>query len=239
MVVDLDKCLGCHTCSVTCKAEWQVPAEKGRSWVKRLGPSKTSHGLSQTFYPGRCNHCDTPVCVTVCPVPPVPRTFFDETSGQTASVNIAATWKDPLDGVVLIDKERCIGCGSCVAACPYGARYMKIGPDKQKKADKCTFCIERLVQGLQPACVANCLTDALIFGDKNDPSSAVYEYIKKGAVRIRSSAVNIGPNVYYYGSKKDIELLTSMVTPSTMPRVSERRLFLETIATATRNNSIF
>ncbi len=229
MVVDLNKCLGCHTCAVTCKAEWQVPSDKSRSWVKHFGPSNTSSGLSYTFYSGRCNHCDNPVCIGVCPVTPVSKTFHDEDSNQSKNMSITATWKDPFNGIVQIDQDRCIGCGACVNACPYEARYLKDVKGKSKKADKCSFCIERLANGMSPACVDNCLTDAMFFGDLHDPTSKVYEYVNNGAIRLRSSAVDIGPNVYYFGRSKDIELLTSLATPSKLPDVSERRTFLKQI----------
>ena len=230
MVIDLDKCLGCHTCSVACKAQWQLPDNSKRSWLKRFGPAKTSQGIAYTFYSGRCNHCDKPQCITVCPVPPISRTFVDEELDRIETIQAAATWKDPLDGTVQVDKKRCIGCGACVEACPYGARYLTEGSQKKKVADKCTFCVELLNTAEEPACVKNCLADAITFGDLSDSASEVSIQVRNGAMRLTSSAVNIGPNVYYIGKNKDLNLLLSEATPQKKRRVSDRRTIIKAIA---------
>ena len=229
MVVNLTKCIGCHTCSVACKSQWQLPDGSGRSWLRRYGPAKTSQGVAYTFYSGRCNHCDRPECIKVCPVPPVSRTFADEKANRLETIQAAATWKDPLDGTVQVDTKRCIGCGACVEACPYGARYLKEGPQRKKVADKCTFCVELLNTQGEPSCVRNCIVDAITFGDLSDPDSEVSTLVKNGAVRLISSSVNLGPNVYYIGEKKDINLLMSEAAPTQLPRVSERRTLLKAI----------
>ena len=67
MIIDVDRCVGCHACVIACKAEWEVPAQYDRNWVHRLGPSLTATGMAATYYPGLCNHCKTPPCVPVCP----------------------------------------------------------------------------------------------------------------------------------------------------------------------------
>jgi tetrathionate reductase subunit B len=229
MIIDIDKCVGCHACTIACKAEWEVPAQFGRNWVYRLGPAKTSKGLAYTFYPGLCNHCQEPPCVDACPADPVKATFKDAKSGKTKVMEIAATWKDPFNGTVQIDKKRCIGCGACVDSCPYGARY--VNPDladdeSDGKADKCTYCMPRVEQGLQPACVQTCLAGARIFGDLDDPKSEVAAYVKKGAFGLSSTAVQIGPNSRYFGSKeRDVELLKT-AAPQEMPQASLRRIML-------------
>ncbi|HHI96267.1 MAG TPA: 4Fe-4S dicluster domain-containing protein [Thermodesulfatator atlanticus] len=207
MVIDLDRCVGCHACAIACRAEWKVPVGEGyrRNWVKRLGPARTPHGMAFTFYPGLCNHCDTPVCTTVCPVDPEKREFKDPKTGKKTAIFIRATYKHPFTGVVLIDKERCIGCGACVEACPYGARYLNEELD-EPKADKCTFCFERVTRGEEPACVKTCLARARIFGDLSDPNSEVSRLVKK-AKRMITKEVNIGPNVYWVGQEKDLYLL--------------------------------
>ena len=219
MVIDLEKCIGCHACAIACKAEWEVPADEGRNWLKRLGPSDTPHGLASTYYPGLCNHCDQPACVEVCPADPVERTFTDPATGKQKTMEVAATWKDPFDGTVQIDKDRCLGCGACADACPYEARYVNPNQGEDGKADKCTFCVERLAVNLEPACVQTCLAGARIFGDLNDPKSEVTKYVKKGAIKMESSAVQIGPNVRYYGNKRDLSLLTESSTPQAIQEV--------------------
>ena len=232
MIIDLDKCVGCHACAIACRAEWEVPTGKDsadrqrrRNWVKRLGPSHTPHGLSSTYYPGLCNHCDAPACVDACPADQVEMTFKDPKGGESKKMTVAATWKDPFDGSVQIDKARCIGCGACADACPYNARYVNEDLE-EPKADKCTFCVERVAQGLEPACVQTCLARARIFGDLSDPNSEVAKYVKKGAARLESEAVKIGPNVRYFGNKKDMHLLTTTCTPQAMPEANLRRTFM-------------
>jgi len=232
MIIDLNKCVGCHACSIACRAEWEVPIGKDaddrlqrRNWVERIGPTQTPKGLAYTYYPGLCNHCDEPPCVSECPADPVKRTFTDKKTGATKTMEVAATWKDPFDGTVQIDKDRCIGCGACAEACPYSARYVN-ETSGEPKADKCTFCVERVALGEEPACVQTCLAGARIFGDLSDPKSEVSAYVKKGAKRLESAAVKIGPNVRYYGQEKDMALLEKTYAPQELAQVNQRRIMM-------------
>ncbi|MCK5228720.1 MAG: 4Fe-4S binding protein, partial [Desulfobulbaceae bacterium] len=149
-------------------------------------------------------------------------------TGSKKKMVVAATWKDPVNGIVRIDGERCIGCGACVDACPYHARYMNNQMEKPR-VDKCSFCIERVEQGMEPVCVETCPSGAIFFGDMEDPDSNVSLYLRMGARPLISREVNIGPNVYYLGSRKDISLLLSTCTPTLMPKVSARRSFLSSM----------
>ena len=153
-------------------------------------------------------------------------------------MDVAATWKDPFNGTVQIDYERCIGCGACRDACPYHARYIntELADDTcLGKADKCTYCMPRVAEGLEPACVQTCLARARIFGDLNDPNSEVSKYVKKGAVGLTSKAVQIGPNGMYFGSKKgDMELLMK-AAPQELPKVSQRRGMLSKMSLVAKN----
>ncbi len=158
MIIDLERCVGCHACTIACKAEWEVPVEFGRNWVHRIGPAMVGAEMASTYYPGLCNHCDEPVCVPECPADTIEMTFTDAKSSKTETLEVAATWKDPFDGTVQIDKSRCIGCGACIQSCPYDARYSH----PNGYVDKCTFCVHRVEKGESPACVVVCPTSVCI-----------------------------------------------------------------------------
>ncbi len=219
MIIDLERCVGCHACTMACRGEWNVPLGFERNWVRRMGPTIVEGMMTSTYYPGLCNHCTNPTCVEVCPADTLEVTFTDKKTGETLTEEIAATWKDPFDGLVLIDKNRCIGCGACVEACPYGARYINEDlvddVSEDGKADKCTYCAPRLEQGLEPACVQTCITGARIFGDLDDPESEVAKYVAKGAVGIEPADAEepFVPNSRYYGNERDMALLMDTQTP--------------------------
>jgi len=239
MIIDLERCVGCHACTIACRAEWEVPVPYQRNWVKRLGPTMTDDGMAATYYPGLCNHCDKPPCVDECPAEAVEMTFTDAKSGKTTTMRVTATWKDPFDGTVQVDKERCIGCGACVDACPYGARFVDpalADDNSEGKADKCTYCKPRVDQGLVPSCVLACITDARIFGDLDDPKSAVSQYVKKGAKGLEVKDGHIGPNSMYFGTRKDISLLFADYTPklADMESVKRRAMMASMVKPAMR-----
>lgn len=175
-VIDVSRCIDCRACLVACRAENAVPLGHTRIWVRDLSLRGTFPDLSRTFVPTNCMHCDEPPCVDVC------------TSG--------ATYKDLATGLVLVDQAACIGCGLCVEACPYDARYL----DPQRGVvDKCNGCVARLERGEQPACVTTCLGEARHFGDLNDPDSEVSKMLaaSAGHQRLVTDETNPGPNVYY------------------------------------------
>ncbi|NTV13366.1 MAG: hypothetical protein HGA96_05475 [Desulfobulbaceae bacterium] len=109
------------------------------------------------------------------------------------------------------------------------SRYVNPNLGAEGKADKCSFCVERTALGLAPACVQTCLAGARIFGDLNDPASEVAKYVRKGAIRLESDAVKIGPNVRYFGKKRDLLLLAASCAPKVMPQASLRRIWLARI----------
>lgn len=171
MVINTKVCLDCKACMMACKVENQVPKGFWRNWVHHNG---NGIGMRTQYQPGQCMQCEEPSCVAACPV--------------------GATWRRD-DGVIIIDPNKCIGCGNCVTACPYGARYRN---PATRTADKCDFCSSRLAQGLEPACVVTCPTKARVFGDLNDPNSEVSKLVKAGGmVTVRAQQVNTMPQVYY------------------------------------------
>ena len=172
MVVDTRKCVGCMSCTITCKMENKVPFDGFRSWVN-LRERGSFPQVKRHFLPRLCNHCENAPCVQVCPV--------------------QATYRRD-DGIIVIDEGRCIGCGYCVTACPYNARYLN---PQTKVADKCTFCQHRLEQGLEPACVHNCMGKARVFGDLNDPGSAVSKLLNSTGVQTLQPELGTEPQVYY------------------------------------------
>ena len=177
LVIDLDTCVGCHACVISCK-EWntggegaplsdQSPygADPSGTWLNRIhafevlpqtGPAAVVH------FPRSCLHCEDAPCVTVCPT--------------------GASYKRTEDGIVLVNEDACIGCGLCAWACPYGAREMDAAERVMKK---CTLCVDRIYnQNLPeedrvPACVRTCPAGARHFGDLGDPDSDVSKLVEE------------------------------------------------------------
>lgn len=177
-VIDVSRCIDCRACLVACSVENQVPMNHTRIWVYNLGLKGEYPELQETFVPYNCMHCENPPCTEVC------------VSG--------ATYKDPQTGLVLVDQEACIGCGYCVDACPYDARYLD---EKRGVVDKCNACVQRLEVGLQPACVATCVGHSRMFGDLNDPQSEVSIALKqaKSVQRLdyQQGEHDTQPNIYF------------------------------------------
>lgn len=187
MVVDLDKCNGCMACTVACATEFDKPLGVFRNWVKVVDQG-TYPNMQRRFIPRFCNHCDYPACVRACPV--------------------QATYKDE-DGFVLQRYNRCLGCRSCMIACPYNARHLL--PEARTKdyepfmvSDKCTFCDHRVRQGVEPACVTACAPRALIFGDLNDPESEVHRLVNTHTTQVLKEEMGTKPQVYYIGGLDDV-----------------------------------
>jgi Fe-S-cluster-containing dehydrogenase component/formate-dependent nitrite reductase membrane component NrfD len=174
-VIDHRKCIGCHACTVACKEENQVPLGVFRTWVKYVERGAFPH-TRRYFSVLRCNHCDDAPCVTICPT--------------------VALYRRP-DGVVDFDGARCIGCKSCMQACPYDALY--IDPSTNTAA-KCNYCAHRLEVGLEPACVIVCPEQAIIAGDLDAPSTRIARLVAREQVEVRKPEQGTRPKVYYIGA---------------------------------------
>ncbi len=155
-VIDLDRCIGCKGCHVSCKMENGVALGSNRINVRQIGPVGIYPNLQMYFLPSMCQQCEEPVCVKYCPT--------------------GACYKNDEDGVVLIDQEKCIACLSCKTACPYEANNLNT---ERRVMDKCTLCISRRKAGEGPACVKNCSGRALMFGDISDSNSEVSKVLKE------------------------------------------------------------
>jgi tetrathionate reductase subunit B len=210
MVMDLRRCIGCRACTVACKAENNVSLGRYRAVIqeKTMG---TFPNTKKAFLPLMCNHCEgnaedkVPPCVKACPEYPGKRMTYKTADGKKIRYRGGATYKRP-DGLILIDAEQCIGCGKCIDACPYGVRsfnpFVKAGKEPEKQAaDKCDMCAHRLDNGLEPSCVNTCQGRARIFGDLNDPDSAVSKLVKEHNLATDDNVLlaeeGTRPNVYY------------------------------------------
>jgi Fe-S-cluster-containing dehydrogenase component/formate-dependent nitrite reductase membrane component NrfD len=171
-VINHATCIGCHACTVACKAENDVPLGAFRTWVKYVEKGRFPN-TRRHFAVLRCNHCDNAPCITICPV--------------------TALYRHGT-GIVDFDGEKCIGCKACMQACPYDALY--INPNTNT-AEKCHFCAHRLEVGLKPACEIVCPERAIISGDLDDPTSEIARYVALENVQVRKPEQGTRPKVFY------------------------------------------
>jgi Fe-S-cluster-containing dehydrogenase component/formate-dependent nitrite reductase membrane component NrfD len=171
-LVDNRRCIGCHACTVACKAEHQVPLGSFRTWVKYVEKGNFPD-VRRFFTVLRCNHCSDAPCVNICPT----RALFHRP-----------------DGIVDFDRAHCIGCRSCMAACPYDALY--IDPATET-AGKCNFCAHKIEIGLEPACVTVCPERAIVAGDAGDPGGNIAQLKAMHPTLVRKPELRTSPNVFY------------------------------------------
>lgn len=214
-LVDIHKCVGCGFCVKACKVENEVPydANVTRTWVERyvvtkdgqtaidspkgardgfisqkidqghLGDKKIdAASIAKAFFvPKLCNQCDNPACVQVCPV--------------------GATYQTG-DGIVLVDRSWCIGCGYCVMGCPYGVRFFH---PVYHVAEKCNFCYHRITKGMKPACVDACPFGARKIGNIRDPEDPVTRIITSEQVNVLKEEFGTKPQVFYLGLSREVK----------------------------------
>ena len=187
-IIDNRKCIGCHACTVACKSEHEVPVGVNRTYVKQVEKGTFPYS-KRLFSVMRCNHCTNAPCVTICPTEAL---FIRE------------------DGIVDFDNDRCIGCKSCMQACPYDALY--IDPET-KTAAKCNYCAHRVDVGLEPACVIVCPEHAIVSGNMNDPQSEIATMLSKHNIKVRKKEKGTSPNLFYINAE-DESLVPSKSEPS-------------------------
>lgn len=187
-VIDNRKCIGCHACTVACKSEHDVPVGVNRTWVKQIEKGEYPN-TRRHFSVMRCNHCTDAPCVSICPTQAL---FIRE------------------DGIVDFDNRRCIGCKSCMQACPYDALY--IDPETHTAA-KCNYCAHRVDVGLEPACVNVCPEHAIISGDMENPNSEIAQTLSRQQVTVRKEEKATQPNVFYINGD-EASLNPSIAEPS-------------------------
>ena len=180
MVIDLQRCIGCHACTAACKAENNVPLGVFRDWVEEHVLGEYPHARPY-FLPKLCNQCSDPGCLRACP---------------TGAIHMRA------DGIVDLNHGICIGCRACNQACPYGATFMD---PVRGTADKCNFCAHRVDEGLNPACVDICPTSCRIFGDLDDPQSAPSIALRGKPQQALRQELGLGPNVRYLGLPAELD----------------------------------
>ena len=177
LVIDQERCIGCEACTVACKKENQGAVGFMRVRTQDAAAKDVPVGsfpeLRMIFMPLVCNHCEHPPCVDACPVDAIEKRA---------------------DGVVLLDRDACDGCGACVDGCPYEAITFDTN---HAVAEKCNLCSHRIDKGLEPFCVVCCEGRAIYFGDVNDPDGAAGQLAQRETTFQRLQEQGTGPSVYY------------------------------------------
>lgn len=157
MVVRQGHCIDCELCLEACRSTNSVPTYGHRTTILERSIPDAAGQQERAFMPILCNHCNQASCVRVCPT--------------------GATFKDKTNGIVRMDPKKCIGCKTCMAACPYNARYYK---EEDRAIDKCNFCFDTKLKesgGKTTACCAACPAGVRVFGDLTDPETEAYKLI--------------------------------------------------------------
>ena len=180
MALDVERCIGCHACSVACKVENTVPLGRFRTKVYYWDTGKFPKS-KRFFLPTLCMQCEDAPCLKACP---------------TSAIERGA------DGIIRVIADKCDREGKCEAACPYAA----IGCDENDIADKCDFCSHRLDANMEPACVETCPAEVFQFGDANDPASPYSQFMAKhGETKVLKPEENTKPSVAYRGHRSEME----------------------------------
>ncbi len=192
MLIDVAKCPdGCEACVTACRKEigWQDAGHPATDpqWIRKVTLTDPKTRTSRSL-PVMCQHCAEPPCVDVCPT--------------------GASFKRA-DGIVLVDKHRCIGCRYCMMACPYKARSFvhealadqkPYAPRGKGTVESCTLCVHRIDAGQSPACVEACNAvggGAMLFGNLNDPQSEIAQRVAEFATQQIRADLGVDPGIRY------------------------------------------
>jgi [DsrC]-trisulfide reductase subunit O len=191
MLIDTTQCTeGCNDCVTACNKENGLSggtAPTDSQWIRKIDLKNISSGRELSL-PMMCQHCEFPPCVDVCPT--------------------QASFKRE-DGIVLVDRHRCIGCRYCMMACPYKARSFVHAPLENQLPDvprgkgtveSCTFCVHRIEKGqTNTACAEACKNKAILFGNLNDANSEIAQKIRTVAsVQVRAD-MQLNTGIRYEG----------------------------------------
>ena len=178
MIIRQDRCIDCELCKEACVKTNHVPNYGYRTTILERHIPRGTETKQPEFMPVLCNHCNNPPCVRVCPT--------------------TATYKDKMTGIVKMETKKCIGCKTCMVACPYNARYFN---HEIRAVDKCDFCFNsRLSKGEKiTACAEACPADVRIFGDLSDSESRVYNMVHdpERVLWVLRPETGTMPNVFY------------------------------------------
>ena len=187
-ILDLDRCTGCAACVVACNTENQIAEDLSWRRIHTFNPQRLP--AAPVFHLSlACNHCLEPACLVGCPA--------------------NAYTKDPRTGAVLINEDACMGCRYCAWVCPYEAPQYNPATGIM---EKCTFCDHRQIDGLAPACVVTCPTDALRFDPEAAPSIVEHAGFPE---------TGLGPAVRIVGSRR--RSAPEMTAVPVLPAVPRRR----------------
>ena len=171
IVINLDRCIGCYACEVACKMENDVALGERWNKVVQVEPYGEFPHVSTYWLPVMCQQCEDSPCTHVCPT--------------------GASYRDEATGMVLVNKEKCIGCKYCMMACPYGVRDWN---KASQTVEKCTLCGHLTANGELPACVKSCSAGARFYGDLDDPNSDVSQELAKYDAADIHELPNVGNN---------------------------------------------
>ena len=206
IIVNVDKCVGCHACAIACKEENRVAPG---IFYERIHREENIEKNVISYFRMSCMHCENPACTKVCPA--------------------KAIHRGP-GGEVLVDHKKCIGCKMCLAACPYGVPMFNtegrsdkdyfggkapLAPAPERewvmrspgKAEHCTLCTHRTSKGMKPACVEACGIGALVFVDWEKPEGEAKELAAKA--KALNAKAGTEPKIRYVSSVLNVEGMTT------------------------------